>query len=68
MTVCLMTSVWHVTAVRRMQEASTMGEVEEWVPVWARGRQERIFKTIIRALGPIFLLGLLLVCQEVRIE
>lgn len=45
-----------------------MGEVEEWVPVWARGRQERIFKTIIRALGPIFLLGLLLVCQEVRIE
>lgn len=31
MTAWLMTSTWHVTAIRRMQEARTIGEMEEWV-------------------------------------
>lgn len=34
-------------------------------PVWALGRQEKDIQDYIIALGPI-LLGLLLVCQEVR--
>lgn len=35
-------------------------------PIWALGRVERIFKAIIKDLGPILLLGLLLVYQEVN--
>lgn len=64
----LMTSMWHVTGIRRMQEVSTMGEVEKWVPcltepVQALGKQEGTFKIFISGFGPIRLLGLLLVCH-----